>query len=48
MLQKEISDLQNKFESERQGRQAESEMAQDALKKSSQLERNITDSLDMM
>ena len=43
VLQKQISELQTKLESAHQGRQAESEMAQDALKKTSQLERSITE-----
>ena len=43
VLQKQISELQTKLESAHQGRQAESEMAQEALKKTSQLERSITE-----
>ncbi len=41
VLQKQIHELQTKLDSAHKGRQSESEMAQEALKKSSQLERSV-------
>lgn len=41
VLQKQIHELQSKLDSANIGRQAESEMAQEALKKASQLERSV-------
>lgn len=41
VLQKQIHEVQSKLDSANKGRQAESEMAQEALKKASQLERSV-------
>ena len=43
VLKKQVAELQSKLDSAHQGREAESEMAQEALKKTSQLERSITE-----
>lgn len=43
VLQKQVTELQVKLESARKGRQAESEMAQEAMQKSSQLERAVSE-----
>ena len=43
VLQKQINELQTKLDSANKGRQAESEMAEEALEKSTQLERSVTE-----
>jgi hypothetical protein len=43
VFKRQNSELQAKLDSANQGRQSESEMAQDALKKTSQLERTVSE-----
>ena len=41
VLKKQVAELQSKLDSAHQGREAESEMAQEALTKASQMERSV-------